>query len=248
MKKILLIPMIPFICIFFVISNHTLDYSFYKTQENEKVQITRINLSNELGIDGYVNMIKLSKNCLSYTVTDNGHRNYDFYMNANYFTIDDIPVGEVIINGKNVQHKNKNGGFFTSNGKTPSFYFNKRPNNVLYSSETHTPIIIDGKPNNKIFNKKWAKSKFPRLIIGENKNKDIIILHTIDDTRCSVEDFYKISQKQGLVNALMFDGGASIEVGVRYKDVKYNYQIVSDIERILGKVPTPSVFIVGNFD
>jgi hypothetical protein len=37
-------------------------------------------------------------------------------------------------------------------------------------------------------------------------------------------------------------------VGVRYKDVKYNYQIVSDIERILGKVPTPSVFIVGNFD
>ena len=46
----------------------------------------------------------------------------------------------------------------------------------------------------------------------------------------------------------MFDGGASIEVGVRYKNVNYKYQIVSDLERVLGDVPTPSVFIVGEFN
>lgn len=247
MKKLFLIVIVPLLCIF-IISHSTGDYLFHKTQKNDKVEITKIDLSKELGTDGFVNMIKLNKNCLSYSVTDNGHRNYDFYMNANYFTIDNIPVGEVIIKGKTVQQKNENGGFFTSHGRSPSFYFRKRPNDVLYSSETHTPIIINGKPNNKIFNKKWAKSKFPRLVIGETKNKDIIVLHTIGNTKCSVEDFYKISQKQGLVNALMFDGGASIEVGVTYKNIKYNYQIVSDIERILGKVPTPSVFIVGNFD
>lgn len=248
MKKLSLIVIIPFLCFLFVTCYDTSNFSFYQTKKNEKVEVTKINLSEDLGIDGYVNKIKLNKNSVSYSVTNNGHRNYDFYINANYFTIDNTPVGEVIIDGKKLQQNNKNGGFFTSDGITPSFYFGKRPNNVLYSSETHTPIIINGNPNRKIFNKKWAKSKFPRLVIGENRNKDIIVLHTIGDTRCSVEEFYIISQKQGLVNALMFDGGASIEVGVTYKNVKYNYQIVSDIERILGKVPTPSVFIVGNFD
>lgn len=247
MKKLFLIVVAPLLCIF-IISHSTGDYLFHKTQKNDKVEITKIDLSKEIGTDGFVNMIKLNKNCLSYSVIDNGHRDYDFYMNANYFTIDNIPVGEVLIKGKTVQHKNNNGGFFTSHGRSPSFYFQKRPNDVLYSSETHTPIIINGKPNNKIFNKKWAKSKFPRLVIGETKNKDIIVLHTIGDTKCSVEDFYKISQTRGLVNALMFDGGASIEVGVKYKNVNYNYQIVSDIERTICKVPTPSVFIVGTFD
>jgi hypothetical protein len=46
----------------------------------------------------------------------------------------------------------------------------------------------------------------------------------------------------------MFDGGASIEVGVSYKNVEYKYQIVSDIQRKIGNVPTPSVFIVGTFN
>lgn len=248
MKKLILIVVILFICIFFVSYNTLKTDSIDDSQVNEKVKITKIDLSDKLKINGYVNMIKLTKNSLSYKVTNNGHRNYNFYMNANYFTIDNTPVGEVKINGKTVQRKNKNGGYFTSDGKSPSFYFKKRPNGVLYSSQTHTPIIINGKPNYTIFNKKWAKYKLPRLIIGENKNKDIIVLHTIDDTRCSVNDFYRIAKNQGLVNALMFDGGASIEVGVNYKNIEYKYQIVSDVERKLGNVPTPSVFIVGNFN
>jgi len=248
MKKLISIIVILFICIFFVSYSTLKTDSIYNSQVNEKVKITKIDLSDKLKINGYVNMIKLTKNSLSYKVTNNGHRNYNFYINANYFTIDNTPVGEVKIDGKTVQHKNKNGGYFTSNGKSPSFYFKKRPNGVLYSSQTHTPIIINGKPNYKIFNKKWAKYKLPRLIIGENKNKDIIVLHTIEDTRCSVNDFYQIAKSQGLVNALMFDGGASIEVGVNYKNVKYKYQIVSDTQRKLGNVPTPSVFIVGNFN
>lgn len=248
MKKLILISFILFICVFFVCYNFIKTDLLYGSQINEKVKITKINLSDKIKINGYVNMIKLTKNSLSYKVTNKGHRNYDFYINANYFTINNTPVGEVKIDGKTIHHKNKNGGYFTSNGKSPAFYFKKRPNRVLYSSQTHTPIIRNGVPNYRIFNQKWARCKLPRLIIGENKNKDIIVLHTIDKTRCSVNDFYKIAKNQGLVNALMFDGGASIEVGVNYKNVDYKYQIVSDIERKLGNVPTPSVFIVGNFN
>jgi hypothetical protein len=248
MKKFILILSILFLCVSFVSYNSFKNVFSNDSQINEKVKITKIDLSDKFKINGYVNMIKLTKNSLSYKVTNRNHRNYNFYINANYFTIDNIPVGEVKIDGKTIQHKNKNGGFFTSNGKSPSFYFKKRPSKVLYSSQTHTPIIMNGYPNYKIFNKKWAKYKLPRLIIGENKNKDIIVLHTIDNTRCSVKEFYNIAKSQGLVNALMFDGGASIEVGVSYKNVNYNYQIVSDLNRKIGDVPTPSVFIVGNFN
>lgn len=248
MKKIILILSVLFLCVSFVNYNSFKNVFSNDSQMNEKVKITKIDLSDKFKINGVVNMIKLTKNSLSYKVTNKNHRNYDFYINANYFTIDNTPVGEVKINGKVVKHKNKNGGFFTSNGKSPSFYFKKRPNRVLYSSQTHTPIIRNGVPNYRIFNQKWARYKLPRLIIGENKNKDIIVLHTIDNTKCSVKDFYNIAKSQGLVNALMFDGGASIEVGVSYKNVNYNYQIVSDLKRKIGNVPTPSVFIVGNFN
>ena len=248
MKKLILILSVLFLCVSFVNYNSFKNVFSNDSQMNEKVKITKIDLSDKFKINGVVNMIKLTKNSLSYKVTNKNHRNYDFYINANYFTIDNIPVGEVKINGKVVKHKNKNGGFFTSNGKSPSFYFKKRPNRVLYSSQSHTPIIRNGVPNYRIFNQKWARYKLPRLIIGENKNKDIIVLHTIDNTRCSVKDFYNIAKSQGLVNALMFDGGASIEVGVSYKNVNYNYQIVSDLKRKIGNVPTPSVFIVGNFN
>lgn len=247
-KKTIVILFSIFLWGLFVSYNSFKNVLLTNTQKNEKVTVTKINLSKEFKINGFVNMIKLTKNSVSYKVTNKNHKDYDFYMNANYFTIDNTPVGEVRIDGKTIQHKNKNGAYFTSNGKSPSFYFTKRPNGILYSSQTHTPIIINGEPNYKIFNKKWAKNKLPRLIIGENKNKDIIVIHTIDGTRCSVNDFYRIAKNQGLVNALMFDGGASIEVGVNCKNVKYKYQIVSDIQRKLGNVPTPSVFIVGNFN
>jgi exopolysaccharide biosynthesis protein len=219
-----------------------------KNQINESVKIDKIDLSEKFNIKGEVNVITITKNKMSYSVINKNHRNYDFYINANYFMVDNTPVGEVKVNGKTIKKRDSGGSFFTSNGGKPKFYHNNRPNTVLYSSQTHTPIIMNGVSNNKIFNKKWAKYKLPRMIIGENKNGDIVIIHTIGNTRCSINDFHNISKSQGLINSLMFDGGASIEVGVSYKNVEYKYQIVSDIQRKIGNVPTPSVFIVGTFN
>jgi hypothetical protein len=220
-----------------------------QTQQIEnKVKIYQKNFFLKNRTISKVNIIELPKGSVSYKIVNKNHRKYDFYINSNYFTIENDPVGEVKINGKTIKKRNKNGGFFTSNGDKPSFYFNDRPNNVLYSSQTHTPIIEEGTPNYKIFNQKWAKYKLPRLLIGEKRNGDIVVVHTIENSRCSVYDFYLISKILGLKNSLMFDGGASIEVGLSYKDINYKYQIVSDLQRKIGKVPTPSVFIVGTFN
>jgi exopolysaccharide biosynthesis protein len=247
MKKYILNVLTLFIFIFFV-NYDTSNNKTRTSQVNEKIEITKLNLYKDFKINGYVSVIKIKKNSLSYKIVDQDHRKYDFYMNANYFTINDKPVGEVKIDGKTIQHKNKNGSYFTSDGNAPTFYYKERPNKVKYSSQTHTPVIMNETPNYSIFNKKWAENKLPRLIIGENKNKDIIVIHTVDGTRCSVHDFYRISKSQGLVNAYMFDGGTSIEVGVKYGNINYKYQIVSDVIRKLINIPTPSVFIVGNFN
>jgi hypothetical protein len=48
-------------------------------------------------------------------------------------------------------------------------------------------------------------------------------------------------------NAMMLDGGASIEVGIKDGIKTYEYQIIGDVQRKIGDVPTPTVFIVGDF-
>jgi hypothetical protein len=210
-------------------------------------EIKTIELRDFCGSDGKATLIKIRKNSVDFKVANKNHESYDFWMNANYFLESGTPVGEVKIKGKTCNRKNDGGGFFTSDGKNPKFYFGSRPKSVLYSAQTHTPLTINGKANSKIFGKSWARIKVPRIMIGEDSEKNIYICHTIGMAGCSIEDFYSISNKLKLKNVLMFDGGASIEVGIKKEGFHYHYQKVSNLERKLFSVPAPKVFIVGNF-
>jgi exopolysaccharide biosynthesis protein len=226
-------------------------YFFYnhndKNFKSSNCEIRTVNANNYVKLDGEITIVKINKGKMRYKVTNKDHKDFDFYVNANYFDKNDIPLGEVKINGKNITKKRKNGGFFTTNGMTPKFYFNQRPENVLYSSQTHTPVIINGKLNSVIFNKAWARGRLPRLIVGENKNGDIMILFTVNKCRMSIHELSVVAKKEGVINGLMFDGGASIEVGIKDNQNKYHYQIVNDADRLINHVPTPKTFIVGEF-
>jgi hypothetical protein len=214
---------------------------------SKQFEVINIDLASYCKIDGKAKVIKIFRNSADFKVTDKNHESYDFWMNANYFMENGTPLGEVKIKGKTIHRKNSGGGFFTTDGKDPKFYFGTRPQNVKYSSQTHTPVINKGNPNYKIFNRSWAKIKVPRLMIGEDSQKNIYICHTTGISGCSIQDFYKLASKLKLKNVLMFDGGASIEVGIKKGDFTYRYQKVSDLERDLFNVPAPKVFIVGNF-
>lgn len=222
-----------------------------KTESAKPIQkqfeINTIDLNSYCGVDAEVTIIKIFKNSANFKVTNKNHESYDFWMNANYFMENGTPLGEVKVKGKTIHRKNTGGGFFTTDGQTPKFYFGSRPQGVKYSSQTHTPILNNGNPNSKIFGRSWAKIKVARLMIGEDSKKNIYICHTKGITGCTIQDFYKLAAKLNLKNVLMFDGGASIEVGVRKGDFNYRYQKVSDLERSLFNVPAPKVFIVGNF-
>jgi hypothetical protein len=225
---------------------HTTDRDS-RTQTTKGFEVRAIDLQDFCGSDGKATVIKIFKNAVDFKVANKNHESYDFWMNANYFLENGTALGEVKIKGKTCHTKNSGGGFFTSDGKTPKFYFGTRPKNVLYSSQTHTPITINGKANSKIFNKSWARIRVPRLMIGEDSEKNIYVCHTLGMTGCTIEDFYKVAKGLKLKNVLMFDGGASIEVGIKKGDFNYHYQKVNDLQRNLFSIPAPKVFIVGNF-
>lgn len=227
--------------------NSHIDVKDPRIPDKKKFEVSTIDLEDFCGSKCKATVIKIYKNAADFKVANKNHETYDFWMNANYFLENGSALGEVKINGKTCHRKNSGGGFFTSDGKTPKFYFGTRPRNVLYSSQTHTPITINGKANSKIFNKSWARIRVPRLMIGEDSEKNIYVCHTLGITGCTIEDFYKVSKGLNLKNVLMFDGGASIEVGIKKGEFEYHYQRVSNLERNLFSVPAPKVFIVGNF-
>ena len=240
MKKIL--SRVAFSVIFIVA---TLSFTIVSDKKTTNSEVSVINANKYINRICEIGVIKINKNKMNYSVTNRNHKNFNFYVNANYFG--KKPVGEVKINNKVVNKKNKNGGFFTTDGKTPKFYFNNRPNNVKFSSQTHTVGIINGKVNNRIFNQGWAKVKVHRLMVGEDINGNIIVIHSRNLGFLTVSEICKIGKKLGVYNGLIFDGGASVEVGLKDGNTNYSYQCVNDIARKLFDVPTPSVFIVGNF-
>jgi len=227
----------------FVVS--ILSFTVTPTKKTKNSEVSIINARKYINRNCEVGVIKIYKNRMDYSVTNQNHEDFNFYVNANYF--DKNPLGEVKIDGKVISKKNKNGGFFTTDGKTPKFYFNNRPNRVKYSSQTHTVGIIRGKVNERIFNQNWAKLKVHRLMVGEDINGNIIVIHSRNLGFLTVAEICKIAEKLGVHNGLIFDGGASVEVGLRDGKTKYSYQCVGDLTRKLFNVPTPSVFIVGNF-
>lgn len=220
---------------------------FILNEKNNAVEIKTYIIGETIKTKGLVTLIKINKNKLSYKVVNNNHRDYGFYINANYFTKENNPIGDVVIDGKQVSKKINGGGFFTTKNGNPKFYFNNRPNNIDCSSQTHTVLIRNGKSNNRISNQTWAKRILPRLVLGEDSFGNIIVIHSNFNGGMTVANCIKICKENNLHNALMFDGGASVEIGVKCGDINYNFQQVSDLIRKTNNVPTPSVFIVGNF-
>jgi hypothetical protein len=240
MKKILL--KIGLLIVFIVT---TLNFVIVPCKKTTNSEVSVINAYKYINRVCEIGVIKINKNKMNYSVKNQNHKNFNFYVNANYFG--KTPIGEVKIDNKVVNKKNKNGGFFTTDGKTPKFYFNSRPNNVKFSSQTHTVGIINGNVNNRILNQGWAKVKVHRLMIGEDINGNIIVIHSRNLGFLTVSEICEIGKKLGVYNGLIFDGGTSVEIGLKDGDINYSYQSIGDLTRKLFNVPTPSVFIVGNF-
>jgi len=191
-----------------------------------------------------VHVIKIKKNKMNFVVTKDP-TNYDFYINANFY--DKGPIGEVIIDNKMIQKKNKNGGYFISNNDGFDFTINSRPKNVNYSSQTHLVGIKNCKLNNSIMYQKWSRIKTFRILLGKDIDGNFMVIHTDRFSESSIKELCEIGISEGMIVGLVYDGGPS--VNIRFKDGVYihGFNAVPNFIRKTKKGLEPPIYIAGNF-
>jgi hypothetical protein len=195
--------------------------------------------------NGEIFIIKIIKNKMNYKVNTNNGGDVDFYLNSNFFE-PTTPIGEVIVNGKVVNNKVKRGGYFTTNGGAPTISLYNRPKS-LYSTQTRYITIKNGTINESMLISRLSKWKTYRTLLGEDKDGNLILIHSGINGLLSVEDITMIGESEGMINSLMFDGGSSIEVLLKDGTFKHKYHSVSDIEKKIFKIHKPFVYITGVF-
>ena len=194
---------------------------------------------------GDVYIIKIFKGKMNYKVNTKNDGNFDFYLNSNFFT-NTNPIGEVIVNGKIINKKVNRGGYFSSNGNNPTISLYDRPIS-LYSTQTKYIGIKNGVLNQSMFKSKLSKWKTYRTLLGKDKDGNLILIHSGKNGLVSIEDICVMGKSEGMINALIFDGGSSIEVLVKDGNYKHNYHSVSDDTKKRLKIHKPFSYITGKF-
>lgn len=187
--------------------------------------------------------ITIKNNLMDFSVSKEITDEYDFYINSNYFTPERKPTCGVIINGKteNKQIKNVGGSFIVKNGRADIVF--DLMNDVDYLSQTHIWLIKEGKINERVLNQNHAKKKFCRLLIGKNKNQDIVVIHSNKWNFITMRELTNFALNQGVTDAINLDSGPSIEVFLR--DADYKYEMKSSPFKAPSK--NPVIYITGKF-
>jgi hypothetical protein len=187
-------------------------------------------------------IIRLNKDAFAYSVDNSDHK-ADFYMNANFFDTLGNPIGLVKINGKIINSKVDGGGFFHADSKGNP---NINPYQANYTNSVQTKYygIMNGKI--KDHKGKLDSSKFYRSLLGINDNGDIVIIHTTRWGIISMNEISEYGKKKGLKNALIFDGGTSIDIGIKTPEKNYSFKSTANWLKPLLGIQKPKVYIVGN--
>jgi hypothetical protein len=238
--KITLLPF--FFMVFVVVFAGTSDKIFKNVISH---QSNRCSVRKTRFGGGDVYIIKIFKGKMNYKVDTKNEGNFDFYLNSNFFT-NTSPIGEVIVNGKTINEKVSRGGYFSSNGGNPTISLYDRPNST-YSTQTKYIGIKNSVLNHTMFKSKLSKWKTYRTLLGKDKDGNLILIHSGKNGLVSIEDICVMGKSEGMVNALIFDGGSSIEVLVKDGNYKHNYHSVSDDDKKRLKIHKPFSYITGKF-
>lgn len=218
-------------------------YNMMKDQNSH--QSARCSVRKTTFEGGDLFIIKIFKGKMNYKVGTKNEGNFDFYLNSNFFT-NTRPIGEVIVDGRIVNNKVSRGGYFSSNGGNSTISLYDRPAS-LYSTQTRYIGIKNGVLNKSMFNSKLSKWKTYRTLLGKDKDGNLILIHSGKNGLVSIEDICVMGKSEGMINALIFDGGSSIEVLVKDGDFKHNYHSVSDDNKKRLNIHKPFSYITGKF-
>lgn len=215
-----------------------------KVNTSPDIQIHTYEVQNSDYKNGKIFVVKIPKSKMIFQVSQNPSE-FDFFVNANFFS--DKPLGEVVINGRTVTPQKKGGGFFIVDGDNFNFVTNNRPKNISFSSQTHLVGISKGKLNHSIMFQNWSKLQTYRILLGKDKNGNFVLLHSDRYGLVSIREICEIGIKEGLIEALVFDGGNSVDVNLQHNLFNHSFSVIPRPIRSLNKDWNPPIYICGNF-
>ena len=182
----------------------------------------------------------------SFEVTKNKN-NYDFYVNSNFFTKKNDVIGGLVINGKKENSQtNKGGSFVVKNGK-PNIVFGK-VKKCDYLSQSIIWAIKEGIVNKSMLHKQHSKENTMRLLLGKNKNGEMVIVHSNPLVFVTMDDIVSYAKEQGIVNGIILDSGSSVDLSIGTKEYSHSIKAVPSFIKRKIKIHEPVVYIAGNFN
>lgn len=191
-------------------------------------------------------VVKIFKSRMNFDVVTSNEGNYDFYINSNFFSKTG-PLGEVKSNGQILNNSYSRGGYFSGVGSKFNIT-SKKQKNTSYSSQTHLMGIINGNLNKKIFHNKFGKLKTHRILVGNDKNGNLVIIHSDYLSKINLEELCILGKNEGILNGLIYDGGSSIEIKIKDGSFIHKFHTLPNVIKKVVNIHKPFVYIVGNFN
>jgi hypothetical protein len=223
-------------------------YSNKIIHSSDKCEIDIKSISPNGFLSKKLYIIKIFKSKMKYNVVTNNEEKYNFYINSNFFT-KNYPIGEVKSYGKLLYKSySQQGGYFS--GINDKFHISVKKENkkTEYSSQTHLVGILNGKLNKKIFNTGFGRMKAYRILLGNDIDGNLIIIHSDFFSKLNLEELCKFGKKEGVLNGLIYDGGSSIEVGIKDGSYTHSFHTVPGVIKNILNIHKPFVYIVGDFN
>jgi hypothetical protein len=169
----------------------------------------------------------------------------DFYLNGNFFS--DQPLGLVVIEGKRHAKRKTGGGyFFVRNGKAHVRAL-ECPKMTEYASQTILWGIDDGTVNDALLKKTHALKPTYRTLMGEDEHANIWVIASNRTGLVTIEEMVNYALKIGLVEAVLFDGGSSVEYKFTDGEREESFKAMNGWIKKYKRIQEPPVFIYGNF-
>lgn len=198
--------------------------------------------------DGNFNVFVIPKGSMKFGVSKKKPVNSDFYINSNFFTKGNRPIGLVVINGKKTSNRVKGGGYFYVKNGTPYVRSKSCPPEVDHSSQTILWGIDNGVKNKRLFRTRNGQENVYRTIMGENKKGEIMIVSSNRTGLVTIKEIVDFAYSEGMVEGILLDGGSSVDYKFNDGNKKLILQAVpSGIKSILD-IKEPTTYIYGNFN
>ena len=208
--------------------------------------IKKIYISSKIESEKYFNVLRISKNEMDFGVSNEKPEDSDFYVNSNFFNKERNAIGLVVINKLRYSNRRAGGGFFYVVNNKP-YISNYCPPMTEFASQSILWAIKNGIKNEELFDKSHAKKNVYRSLLGQNSEGDVIVVSSNRIGFVTIKEIIEFSEKIGVNNALLLDGGTSVDYKFTDSDDEITFQSIPNTIKKAMKIGQPTTYIYGNY-